>query len=122
LITIISFVFWYHLVSSFTTTATPPITHTGPQIPYPQEPRVRLWVLGIGFFGLGIAPWTSPHAACVVLFCCMAKKNQKQKKTKAEMNTSRGEKVKRPEMKLREGSTQSAIITLRKVISKKSNV
>jgi len=49
----------------------------------------------------------------------MAKKNQKQKKTKAEMNTSRGEKVKRPEMKLREGSTQSAIITLRKVNSKK---
>jgi len=45
-----------------------------------------------------------------------------KKKTKAEMNTSRGEKVKRPEMKLREGSTQSAIITLRKVISKKSNV
>jgi len=38
------------------------------------------------------------------------------------MNTSRGEKVKRPEMKLREGSTQSAIITLRKVTTKNLNI
>lgn len=57
--------FWYHLVSSFTTTATPPITHTGPVrfgagLVLPQDPLVRLWPE---------LPRHGPHRMQRVSFC-----------------------------------------------------